>query len=112
MSAPTSTGPFRLSLLPLLVPKLCLGTQVSKLCFESWLGRETEFRGRTFPNRVWERELKPINLFVRSAFPFFLVFAIVLGVSAPVRHEYLHAHDRPGGKLILCKADADQVEEI
>src|SRR6516225_6910159 len=34
-----------------LVPKLCLGTHPSKLCFASWPGRETEFRKPAFLNR-------------------------------------------------------------
>jgi tRNA threonylcarbamoyladenosine biosynthesis protein TsaE len=51
-----------------LVPKLCLGTviretrfratptdRVQKRPFRGVTGRETEFRGPAFPNRVWER---------------------------------------------------------
>src|SRR5712692_2896201 len=34
-----------------LVPKLCLGTHVPKLRFESGRRRETEFRRQAFPNR-------------------------------------------------------------
>src|SRR5262245_66095157 len=42
-----------------LVPKLCLGTDVSKLCFESRSRRETEIRGRAFPKGVWETGTTP-----------------------------------------------------
>src|SRR5438128_8217675 len=43
-----------------LVPKLCLGTQLRETPVSRRRGhfhavRETEFRGRAFPNRVWER---------------------------------------------------------
>src|SRR5262245_23725163 len=38
-----------------LVPKLRSGTHGSKLRFESWPGRETEFVSPAFPNEVWER---------------------------------------------------------
>ena len=52
-------GPGRPSVTPrsLLVPKLCLGTPSAKLRFASGsgTGRETEFRRRACPNRVWAR---------------------------------------------------------
>ena len=41
-----------------LVPKLCLGTQVGKLCFTfppKDEDREAELRKREFPSRAWER---------------------------------------------------------
>src|SRR5262245_58228201 len=38
-----------------LVPKLRLGTRVCETPFRD-VSLETEFRGQTFPNGVWERE--------------------------------------------------------